>query len=243
MMGKLDQYGLAASLANARLFGWVPGTPDVDFNFPITLFDARYELTGVVDPTNALDSSQGVIVGTTYTNTATLNQFLCISAALGAAVWRHVPRVLGASAAAASCGVDTTEDILATVTVPANAMGPKGILRIRQLWTMTNSANNKLLRSRLGGISGTAFFACTQTTIVTYSDQRDIANRALTNSQVAWNSGSTAGGWGSSGGAVQTGALDTTLAQDLVFTGQKATAGEALTLELFIVELLRPDIT
>src|SRR4051812_45306280 len=51
------------------------------------------------------------------------------------------PQVLGRSAAAVSCPADTSEDTLATVTVPANLMGVDGSLRVWTLWTVTSSTN------------------------------------------------------------------------------------------------------
>src|SRR5215469_16098705 len=40
------------------------------------------------------------------------------------------------------------ETVLADVAVPANALGPVGMLRITTAWTTTNTANNKSLRTR-----------------------------------------------------------------------------------------------
>ena len=64
-----------------------------------------------------------------------------------------VPRliVLGASAVAASHTGDTNPFTFATVTVPANAMGPNGRLRITFFWTTTASGNSKVLAVNFGG--------------------------------------------------------------------------------------------
>lgn len=146
-------------------------------------------------------------------------------------------QVLGQSSVAVSCGADTTEDALATVTIPAGAMGANGRLRITTVWTMTNSANNKTMRVRLGGIAGTIYMTSTQTAQATLRDQREISNRNAQNSQVGAMSG-TSGGFGLSTSAVVTSAVDTTADTTVVVTGQKASAGEALTLESYMVELL-----
>lgn len=144
--------------------------------------------------------------------------------------------VLAASGAAVTAPADTNENTLVTITVPANAMGANGILRITTLWTYTNSANSKTLRVKFGG---TTFMGVSQTTSNTYSDQRNIANRNATNSQVAWPQGSGSGGFNVSGSAVTTGTIDTTSSQDILITAQKASGAETLILERYLVELLR----
>lgn len=147
-------------------------------------------------------------------------------------------RILGASAVAVSGGADTNENILATVTIPAGAMGLNGILRVHTMWTVTNSANNKILRVRFGGIGGTAYLGQTLTTSLTATDLRWIANRGAANSQIGPQSGLAQ--LGSSTSAHQTSAIDTAAATTLVITGQKASAGETLTLESYLVELILP---
>ena len=78
------------------------------------------------------------------------------------------------------------------ITLPAGAMGPNGVLRITTLWSYTNSANNKTLRVRLGGLSGTAF----QANVVTASNigvmQRTIQNRNSQASQIGFNAANAA---------------------------------------------------
>lgn len=156
-------------------------------------------------------------------------------------VWKPVGGscVLAASAAAGASVTGTTnETALATVTVPAGLMTAHGALRVRTLWSYTNSANNKVPRMRLGGISGTVFMGPTFTTTASAQIDSDVRNRGAANSQVSWNFSSL--GTGSSTGAVTTGSVDTATAQDLVFTGQLASSGETLTLESYRVELLIP---
>lgn len=148
-------------------------------------------------------------------------------------------RILGASAVAVSGAADTNENILATITIPAGAMGLNGILRVEALWTVTNSANNKTLRIRYSGASGTQYIGNVVTTVATARALVSIANRGVTNSQVAMaNSFNTM--WGSTTNAVTTSAVDTTVATTIVITGQKASAAETITLEQYVVELILP---
>jgi hypothetical protein len=148
--------------------------------------------------------------------------------------------VLGASGEAVSGAADTNENTLATVTIAAGLMGVNGIIRVETLWSFTNSVNNKNLRWRLGGIGGTAYLDATQTTTATYHDLRALRNRNSASSQVGWAATATAGGHGASTSAVTTSSVNTAAATTLVITGQKASAGETLTLEAYTVELIIP---
>jgi hypothetical protein len=156
--------------------------------------------------------------------------FAAMCATLGA--WR----VLAASAVAAHHTGDTLETALATIAIPAGAMGPNGALRITAVFSHTNSANNKTLRVRLGGMSGAAFMNYSNSANASQMTQRIIQNR---NSQALQVSGSAgiANAVAPNTGSPATGAIDTSVAQDLVISGQLANAGETVTLESYLVEL------
>jgi len=145
-------------------------------------------------------------------------------------------RVLGVSGAAVSCAADTAENTLATVTIPAGVMGTNGVLRVTTLWSYTNSANNKTLRINFGG---TAYLSNVATTTVAVQALVMIRNRGVTNSQVGFTN-ATFSAIGTTTGTLTTSSVDTTSAQSLTITGQKASAGETLTLESYLVELIRP---
>jgi len=154
-----------------------------------------------------------------------------LSHALGA--WR----IIAHSALAASLTGTTAETALASITIPAGAMGPNGILRVTTEWSYTNSANNKTLRTRLGsGLSGTVFDSIVPTTNAFQRRQCDIRNRNAENAQIGPPAAYIAG-FGTSTGAPLTGTVDTSLAQTLALTGQLASAGETITLESYVVEL------
>lgn len=150
-----------------------------------------------------------------------------------------VPFVIAQSYAAVSGAADTNENTLATVTIPANAMGANGLLMVDALWTVTNGADDKILRIRFSGASGTQYFGATITSSATVRVNVLIANRGATNSQVGW-SGPTTVSYGGSAQAAVTSAVDTTAATTLVFTGQKETAGNTLTLDGYTVYLIKP---
>lgn len=131
---------------------------------------------------------------------------------------------------------NTNENILAAVTIPGGLMGLNGLIEIISLWSMTNSANNKTPRIRLGGIAGTVFHAPIFTTIATYQAYCAIRNRGAVNSQV---SHAAAAGtlFGTSASAVTTGAINMAVNQDLVFTAQLALGSETLGLESYAIKI------
>jgi hypothetical protein len=146
--------------------------------------------------------------------------------------------VLAASGAqVADKGNVTSEQTFVTVTVPANAMGANGMLRIWYAWNYTNSANDKTLRVRFSGAAGTQFHAYVATTSASDSAVVTIQNRNATNSQTGGPS-TTAFGMGGGTTSMTTASVDTTAETTIVITGQKETGTETLTLERYIVEVL-----
>lgn len=147
---------------------------------------------------------------------------------------------LGKNGTEPACPADTTEDILATISVPANILGPMGCLRVRTLWQVSNNANVKTARVRLGGIGGTDYLNLPLTGIQGASSEVIIFNQ----NDVAHQVGSAVGGYSSTGGfgttanVVTRSTVDTSAATTLVITGQKATAGDSLSLVAWVVEAL-----
>lgn len=143
-------------------------------------------------------------------------------------------RVLAMSSVAITAPADTTENTLATVTLPGGALGPNGQCRITTMWTTTNNANTKTLRTKFGG---TTIGAIAQTTNVSLRDQRQFGNRGDQASQVATTTGTTTG-FGPSTAAVTTMTLDTTVNQSVTITAQKADGADTARLEMYLVEVV-----
>lgn len=205
-----------------------------------TLYNRPF--TAVVDPAVTDDLDLGYKAGDVWINTASGNVFDAVSVADGAAVWRHRPRILGASAVTGMAVTGTvTETTLATVTVPAGAMGVNGILRLTSLWTVTNSANSKTIIAKLGGAAGTGYLSRAITATQSISMCTIIRNRNSQAAQISYFEGAGAsGGWGDNANANLTGTIDTSVAQDILFRGTLANTGETITLNSYLVELLRP---
>lgn len=146
--------------------------------------------------------------------------------------------ILAQSAGTVSTTATTSEEVLATITIPANAMGANGCVEIWSTWNYTNSANTKTCRVRAGGIAGTSLFSSGPTTTNTLMRVTHWANTGSTNSQKTSSSSGQAGAVSTSTGTLVTTAIDTTASVDIVITGQKASAAETLSLEFYQVNLM-----
>lgn len=146
------------------------------------------------------------------------------------------PWVLAASGVAVDHTGDTSETTLATVTLPAGAMGPNGFIEILSLWRFTSSINAKTARIKFGG---TTIYSNAQSTLgnVFARDHRSIHNRNAANSQV-YNAGSVPFTTGGST-AMGTMAIDTTADVTIALTGQLASAGETIALDAYRILVYR----
>lgn len=149
---------------------------------------------------------------------------------------RGVPYILAASAVAVSVSGVTTETTLATISVPANAMGANGILRITAQWGYSGGAANWNVRTKF---NGTSYYEVQfGNTSLSGRTQTQIANRNATNSQVG--NGNQQANWAGSAGAVITTSHDTTTALNITLTGQLVNGADTVTLHSYLVELIVP---
>jgi hypothetical protein len=153
-------------------------------------------------------------------------------------IWRPLNgiAVLDHSAVASSHTGDTTETTLASVSIPANLMGPNGELRISHLWSITSSAGTKTMKVKMGGSN---FMLVQLTTNSSFQTITTISNRNAANSQVGFPSTISAV-FAASTTAPSTFAIDTSSAQTLSFTGQLTSGADTVTLERRTVELIVP---
>lgn len=153
-------------------------------------------------------------------------------ATLGLVIGTDIVAVAGSqqtlyqSGASASCDGTTNENILATYTLPAGTMGANDIIEIDSLWTYTNSANNKLVFHRFGG---TDFLAPILTTSAR-SQLKCIIRAANSVSAQIGHVPTVVTPYGSSGVSAVSGTVNTANNVTISIIGQKATAGEVLTL-------------
>lgn len=130
----------------------------------------------------------------------------------------------------------TAETTLATLQLPAGALGPNGCVRVTLNLSHTNNANVKTARIRLGGVSGTAFLACGLVSQARTHVQLTIYNRNSQSAQIgSINSGNTSG-FGQSTSNQTTGTIDTSVDQTIVISGELANAADTITLEGYLYE-------
>jgi hypothetical protein len=144
--------------------------------------------------------------------------------------------VMAQSAVPASVTGTTAQTTLATIQIPAGAVGINGSLRITTLWSIPNNANTKRVRVTL---AGTAFLDNSLGAAAGMQAMTIIRNRGVINSQVSLSSvaGSS---FSSTTGVSTTAAIDMSQAQSLIITGTLAVITDTITLEGYTVEILNP---
>lgn len=230
-----------ASLSAPRAWTIRPAS-DYETGATIRIIDAAGAINGANNIVVTRSGSDTINGATTYLfnesrGTVTLTK-------TGDTTWSAVTQmaggrviILGQSAVAAPHTGDTNETVLATISVPAGAMGANGRIRISTLWTANNDASAKLVRVRLGGIGGTIYGQVTLANVNTGRISVEIANRNSANSQVG-NTYMGTGGWGTTTTAVVTGAVNTAAATTIVLTVELADSADTVTLESYCVELM-----
>jgi len=172
---------------------------------------------------------------------APLGQIICITdVGENGSLWRgegtkwvRLSQILfyDLTAAVALTGT-TVETTLVTITIPAGLIGSNGKVKMYPLYSMTNNANNKSLRVKLGG--STAF-----STVVSNSSQSSalVIIRNIGSESVQKSSTSVVSGLGNIGIALATLAIDTSVATTITVTGQLANSADTMTLEGFFMEI------
>ena len=115
----------------------------------------------------------------------------------------------------------TSETTMLTVSIPASLMNKRGRANVIVLLSLTNNANAKTVKAKVGG----------QTVVATTSTSQSVLGFSTwllnLNSETSQKSNS----------AVSF-TVDTTIANDLVITGQLANAGDTVTLTTVSMELI-----
>ena len=129
-------------------------------------------------------------------------------------------------AVAASCTTTAIDEVLASFTIASGILGVNSVLQIEPLWIFASSANNKVLKIKIGG---TTVYSATRTTSVKEAPLFVLANRNSLASQIHPydNNYVTAGS-----GAPVTSAINFADAQTVEITGQRTNSGDSLTLSI-----------
>lgn len=135
---------------------------------------------------------------------------------------------LAQSAVAQSITGTTAETTLATITIPAGAIGANGNVYIEALFNRTGTGS-KTLRFRFGGTVVMQISITSQGTLC----RKRVSNRNTENSQVC--SAAADAGFGATTPLAL--AIDTSAAVDITITVQLANAADSCTLESYAVQL------
>ena len=140
--------------------------------------------------------------------------------------------VIAASAAPILLTGTLTETNLVALKIPGKRLGPQGMLRLTAFWSLTNNANSKTARIRLGPSTNIGSYnmvsmaaASILAQVFARGEAAQIANQSI---QAPFSGGASIG-------AI---AVDMTVDQDLIISGQLGNVGDSMTLEAWIVELL-----
>lgn len=146
----------------------------------------------------------------------------------GAADGSNTPYIIDQSGASASHTGDTSETTLATIAIPAGAMGANGRLVVDTIWQVTASTNAKTIRVRY---NATAFGSgAISTAGVDSVVMRTIIANANSESAQVGGPSNFPDSFGLTSANVVTSAHDTTGALNLTITAQLADSGETITL-------------
>lgn len=142
--------------------------------------------------------------------------------------------VLAQTAVATSVTGTVAKTPLATVSIPAGAMGLNGWLEYTFVYSCTNNANTKTFSVEFGG---TQVLSRAQSAQTGGSGLSAIANRGVANSQHV--APTSIAPYGDS--VTQTTiAIDTSQAQNLIFYATLTNVGDTMTLERYSVRLMNP---
>lgn len=124
-------------------------------------------------------------------------------------------QVLAQGATPVSTVGSVAETTLASIVVPGGTMGNNGALRLTIYYSTSNSANNKIVKYKIGSTIWSTF---TVTTVGTCVEQRYLRNRNSQSSQIMFQGGN-GGSYGASSGVVQASAVNTANDQTVTVTG------------------------
>lgn len=142
-------------------------------------------------------------------------------------------RIAGSGSASAVTGT-TNETTLATFNLAGSSLGANGLLRVYCLWSMTNNANTKTPRIKIGAsqIATTSGFASN-------ASAETNSNTWAQNSQAVQKTNvSMVTPFGVSTAALTGTTVDLTTDQTVTITGQLGVSTDTLTLEAWYAEVI-----
>jgi hypothetical protein len=122
-----------------------------------------------------------------------------------------------------------------SLTLPGGSIGPNGTLRQNSLWSFSNNANSKFVAYRVGGV--TVLNLSAGSGAASLQAPHWFYNRGAQNSNIAFSNASYSGSNVAAAVATPT-AIDTSVAQSLVYRLNTTVATDYMVLEAYLLETL-----
>lgn len=132
---------------------------------------------------------------------------------------------------------NTSENVILSIPIPPNLIGPSGTIKVTAQWGVPNNANNKTLRMRINGIAGTIIcenILSTGNTGCTFNTQMTNDTAATAQNSISWIFVRAASPSLANYNAYST--ADTTALTTLDFTVQKAVSTDAVLVYAWLIE-------
>jgi hypothetical protein len=150
-----------------------------------------------------------------------------------------ITRAVSMAAGAVSNGNNTNEEVLQTLTIPANTLSVGDILKVGYLFSFNPSGSTKTVRLRQTDINGTSLpTAGTSISSSNAALQTEFIATVTDSTTLRFGATSNAGGYGTSTVAAISLTIDLTQPIVFVVTGQKAASGNTCTCETAYVILI-----
>ena len=137
--------------------------------------------------------------------------------------------ILSSSAIATPCISAAVDEVLTSFTIPPRILGVNSILQIEPMWTFTSSANNKILKVKIGGVT---VYQAARTTSVKEAPLVVLANRNSVALQIKPYDNSYAFAGLDMPEAYS---IDFSVAVNVQIMGQRTNSGDSLRLEYYRV--------
>lgn len=134
------------------------------------------------------------------------------------------------------CPANSSENVLATISIKPRQMRPGDRMRITVSAPLTSSANTKTVRVRIGSVAGTTVLTGSATSSNALHAVAELV--ALSNAMLYSPVPASPAGSGASGTAPAEAVVDLTSGFDLVITGQH-NGSEAFTVKAVLVDIVR----
>jgi hypothetical protein len=137
-------------------------------------------------------------------------------------------------------GNQTTEQILTTISIPANSLVVNDIIKIGAVWSFSLNAGTKTPRVRLGNntIIGNQVYSPSSISASVNSVQMEVLAIVTSSTNLKLFPSATSSGYGNGTLAPTNNTISLSSAIDFTITIQKATAGDTASLEFAYIEIL-----